>query len=100
MIKATPFTGGAEAHLPGWHVKRGKRLYTLWAPRAERRIGTFNNGDPVILAARTDWSVSWNDDTSIELSDFWRADSLEQALDPLPGEVSDAFRAAVEEAGL
>lgn len=81
-----------ETHQPGWTVTKGKRIYRLWAPRPKQDRGHTAGGTPVVSAAREHWTAGWDSDTGMD-GDHWRADTLDQALAPLPGDVEQAFRA-------
>lgn len=83
-----------EAHQPGWKVEHGTRTYIVWAPRPEIDHGVTVGGTPVRAAGRDQWAACWDSDTDTG-GDFWRAETLDAVLAPMPADVMAEFRAAV-----
>jgi hypothetical protein len=90
-LKATALI---EASQPGWKVVSGKRTYIVWGPRPETDHGRTIGGTPVRSAVRTTWAGCWDSEVST-VGDFWRGDTIDEVLAPMPAEVESAFRAAV-----
>lgn len=82
-----------EAHQPGWQVESDARTYLMWAPRPELDHGVTAGGAPVRSPGRPHWSACWDSQTDTG-RDFWRAETLDAVLAPMPADVAAAFRAA------
>lgn len=88
------------SNYPGWTLETPTRLWQLWGPRPEKTYPyALTNGlsKPITIKARDHWAASWSPqvDHSID-GDYWRAESLPDALARIPEPIRQAFRRVAE----
>lgn len=78
-------------HSPGWNVETQHRLYQLWGP------GEITHDGYPTGARRDFWQAAWQDDRNELAGNFYKGDSLEDALAVFPKSVRNLFASATRD---